>query len=321
VTGAGETGDFSFLHHIQKIVVWRKGGQRAPHKPLLLLFALGRLENGKDRLVDFGSVERPLQDLLQEFGVPSNSRPQYPFWRLRHDDGIWEVPGADEIPVNSQKDPRSINDLRKLQGGFPLEVYEELKENPLLVHAAAMQILNAHFPLSLHENILAAVGLCSLETDLIAVSESGMVEVVPNLMEYVYRRVRDRGFARMIRVAYQDCCAFCDWDGQIEETVFGLEAAHVRWHSHAGPDTVENGLALCALHHKAFDKGVLGLDTDRRIIVSPYAHGESSIFCELVHALDGRPVRLPQAGRSVASEFIDWHYREVFRSSPQPLAS
>jgi predicted restriction endonuclease len=38
----------------------------------------------------------------------------------------------------------------------------------------------------------------------------------------------------------------------------GIEAAHVRWHSQAGPDVVANGLALCALHHALFDLAIFG---------------------------------------------------------------
>jgi len=33
-----------------RLNVWRRGDQRAPHKPLLLLYALGRCLRGEDRL-------------------------------------------------------------------------------------------------------------------------------------------------------------------------------------------------------------------------------------------------------------------------------
>ena len=35
----------------------------------------------------------------------------------------------------------------------------------------------------------------------------------------------------------------------------GLEAAHIKWFQARGPDVVQNGLALCSLHHKIFDLG------------------------------------------------------------------
>lgn len=50
--------------------------------------------------------------------------------------------------------------------------------------------------------------------------------------------------------AYGYVCAMCGWDGRVGQQAVGLAAAHVRWHGHEGPDTVDNGLSLCDLHHK-----------------------------------------------------------------------
>ncbi|MCF8039766.1 MAG: hypothetical protein K9K79_10670 [Desulfohalobiaceae bacterium] len=38
---------------IDRLNVWKQGGQRAPHKPLLLLYALGRCLRGKGRLISY----------------------------------------------------------------------------------------------------------------------------------------------------------------------------------------------------------------------------------------------------------------------------
>jgi len=49
---------------------------------------------------------------------------------------------------------------------------------------------------------------------------------------------------------------------------FRCDAAHVRWFTFDGPDALDNGLAVCALHHKLFDLGVLGLDLELQVQVS-----------------------------------------------------
>jgi len=38
------------LTRIREVSVWKKGDQRAPHKPLLILYALGKLLEGQDEL-------------------------------------------------------------------------------------------------------------------------------------------------------------------------------------------------------------------------------------------------------------------------------
>ncbi len=47
-------------------------GKYAPHKPLLLLLALARLQQGHAGPFAFTEVEEPLRQLLTEFG-PSNA--------------------------------------------------------------------------------------------------------------------------------------------------------------------------------------------------------------------------------------------------------
>ncbi|GAA3773075.1 hypothetical protein GCM10022403_005280 [Streptomyces coacervatus] len=66
----------------------------------------------------------------------------------------------------------------------------------------------------------------------------------------------------------------------------GLEAAHVRWWACDGPDDVDNGLCLCSLHHKLFDKGVLGIGDGHRILVSQHFVGRSRVAREHVTAPD-----------------------------------
>ncbi len=48
-----------------------------------------------------------------------------------------------------------------------------------------------------------------------------------------------------------------------------VDAAHIIPHAHPrGSDTVSNGLALCALHHRSFDTGLLYVEDDYSIHVN-----------------------------------------------------
>ncbi|ELN88869.1 HNH nuclease [Salmonella enterica subsp. enterica serovar Enteritidis str. 22558] len=49
------TSDKTLKQAISNITIWRKGEQRAPHKPLLLLYVLSHYRQGHDRLFDYGS--------------------------------------------------------------------------------------------------------------------------------------------------------------------------------------------------------------------------------------------------------------------------
>jgi putative restriction endonuclease len=67
-----------------------RSGQRLPHKPLLVLLALGRWARGDRGPIPFADIEQPLTTLIQTYGPRGAGNPQEPFWRLRRD-RVWEL--------------------------------------------------------------------------------------------------------------------------------------------------------------------------------------------------------------------------------------
>jgi hypothetical protein len=65
-----------------------------PHKPLLVLYALGRWGRGDPGAIPFRNVDRDLTPMLKEFGPRRQSyHPEYPFWRSQND-GVSAVTAA-----------------------------------------------------------------------------------------------------------------------------------------------------------------------------------------------------------------------------------
>jgi putative restriction endonuclease len=78
------------------------------------------------------------------------------------------------------------------------------------------------------------------------------------------RAYRDAKFKPAVLLAYSYKCAVCDCDLKL------VDAAHIVPVSHPeSTDEVTNGLALCRLHHGAFDNALLGIQSDYRLIVNP----------------------------------------------------
>jgi putative restriction endonuclease len=92
------------LSRVQQLRRWTRGGERAPHKPLLLLLMLGRVQRGQLGPVAFTEIERPLADLLRDFGPARPSyHPEFPFHHLTSD-GLWvitDAAGADARPLGT----------------------------------------------------------------------------------------------------------------------------------------------------------------------------------------------------------------------------
>ena len=63
-----------WVERVTSLNQWRRGGERAPHKPLLLLYALGRLQRTGSSRMAFTEVEGDLRRLLEELGPGSALR-------------------------------------------------------------------------------------------------------------------------------------------------------------------------------------------------------------------------------------------------------
>ncbi len=93
----------------------------------------------------------------------------------------------------------------------------------------------------------------------------------------------------------------------------------LRWHQAGGPDDITNGLSLCTLHHKLFDRGALTVSLGYRIELSEHLHGGAG-FDSLLLAYHGKPMQSPQTKAYYpALEFLGWHHGEVFQGPSRPL--
>ncbi len=264
----------SILKQFRDLNVWRRGEERASHKPLLVLLALGRLRTDSPRLLPFDEIESPLARLLEEFGPPRKSvQPELPFYHLQSD-GVWVI--DEQAPLTRRQG--SKNPLRtelrkwKVGGGFTPEIYKELKDRPEAVRELARELLSAHFPESLHKCIARSVAL-DLEGSLRGAR-------------------RDSAFRSDVIAAWDHRCAFCGFSAQLDNADIALDAAHIPWCQFGGPDTLSNGLACCSIHHQAFDRGAISISYDRRILISSRLYGSAGsdlMFIRLSHA----PLREP----------------------------
>jgi putative restriction endonuclease len=282
----------------------QRNGHRSPHKPLLVLLALGRLAATGSSQLPWSVAEKDLADLIAEFGQPSSTaRAQsaaYPFTRLRSD-GVWTLDTDVEMDAVRPLTERQVTG----QLASPLET--AFRKDPALIRAVARELVMSNFPETVAPDVLQAVGFDppSVLTD---------VDSSPDPDRPQSRR-RDPAWRTAVLQAWDRQCAFCGYDGQLGGACIGVEAAHIRWFAFGGPDTLNNGLALCVLHHKLFDIGVLGLDTGLRILVS-IAFTARTETGRAVYGLHHR-VLSPRPGTPVpAAAHIDWHTREVFKSRP-----
>ena len=299
----------SILSRFQAIQIWQSGNSRAPHKPLLLLWAIGRCLHGLPRLATFETVSEELGYLLQQFGPPRRTmHTEDPFWRLQND-GIWEIDRPNMVGIVGNAGP-SVKDLRafKIRGGLKQDDHSAFLEDPVLAISVAEKIVAGHFPYTLqHEILQATLG----EYDQ---AYNDNLEIpINNEWVLTRQRRRDSRFRENVLSAYGARCAVCEFSARFNNKPIALEAAHIMWHEAKGPAKVENGLALCSLHHRLFDYGAFTLQPNLNLVVANTIRGKG--VDEALYRYHNQRLRAPPLNESLVPDekYLAWHRSEVFK--------
>lgn len=133
--------------------------------------------------------------------------------------------------------------------------------------------------------------------------------------------IRTRGFRQAVIEAYDCKCAVCGLKINSPDTFsWEVEAAHIVPNSLKGKDDLWNGVALCHLHHWAFDVGWFTLLDDYKIQLSSKAKNLPNNFgrmekYEIIGSISSqeRPIFLPERTEiHPHKNSLQWHRENIF---------
>lgn len=133
------------------------------------------------------------------------------------------------------------------------------------------------------------------------------------LEKYLPQKVRigQRYFRQIVLNAYGERCAL---------TGVGIRsllvASHIIPWSRGAEHRldVQNGIALNALHDKAFDRGLITFDTELRLVCAPSLrdHFAHATVAQHFKTYEGKPLAVPAEAAGPKPEYLAWHREEVF---------
>lgn len=143
-------------------------------------------------------------------------------------------------------------------------------------------------------------------TESVAKSPAGPTEVIRSAKA---RRVQGL-FRATVLASYDFACAMS-----------GINVPELLTAGHIVPWSLDqkrrmdprNGIALSALHDRAFDRGLISLDNNLRVVVSGRLRvgKPTAIHSVALLALEGKPIRLPSR-YAPDPEALEFHRRRVF---------
>lgn len=201
----------------------------------------------------------------------------------------------------SNFDPRgkfySVGDARLTGHGGPVAFVSHLRRDYAISVPVDYPTRVARGNLGFNETTAAYVILDSESKELETLSLTAEPRLTDHDAEPAYRLVkpRDAAFRLMVMMLYQDACAACGLKLHSPDLRPEVQAAHIYPKALHGSDDLRNGIALCRLHHWAFDVGWFTVADDARMLVRPDV--PSSAEFRPIKDLSSRQLREPSDRR------------------------
>jgi len=284
----------NFLEVVRNIKVNRVGQLVSLHKPLLLLLTIGKVYNGHKNLFLFDEIENELASLISKYGLKNTSRinPQYPFIYLASNSSIWICSKNKNELIHP--DAASYKELSGSLGLFTVDFYNYLLKPENLISTIQL-LLNQYWPEAYHAELLNDIGIFDFNP--------GEVQK--------QKQDRSRKFVEHVLDAYERKCAICHQSIRLGDALVGIDACHVKPIQHFGDDNVNNGIALCKIHHWALDRGAISISQAMSLLISKKLNGNK--LHEYFTSFENNDLFIPRdASFGLNKSNLEYHTKYIF---------
>lgn len=291
-----------WLARLAKLNIDRSRGP-APHKPLLLLAVLTRIDEGEP-LPGVLTLTPELAFRFQTlWAVVAHRRPQrpdvcMPFHHL-DSDGVW-------APLLADGTPSPHSRLTRMGAVYP-DFAAFAADSGNRTDAKRVLVRNYFTPAE-------QVALAELVVLPDADTEPGVAGIDPVLVEEVAKRGREARFRLRVVAAYNYTCALTGYRLTTVDGATIVDAAHIHRFADFGNNDPRNGLALSKNAHWMFDEGLWTITDDLVVEVARDEFDEDGPDGLRLAPYHGRPLAVRPADPSVRPDpvHLAWHRRYAY---------
>jgi len=305
-----------YVKKFAKLKVDRSRGV-APHKPILLLSVLERIEHQ-----DIVSEEIKITpELIGSFKknwallviTDHSLNFALPFYHLKND-GFWQLipnPGY-EVALSIQiKNLRNLNDA-VAYAQLKSELFDLLtiSENRNILRSV---LLDTYFPQSKEKYTQDGT------KEYLQAIEDKILHETPAQYQLEYDQldeedvfVRGNSFKQWVPKIYDYTCCISGLRITTDNNISMIDACHIVPFSESHNDTISNGISLCPNLHRAFDRGLIAFNDHYEVVVSSAFDEKPSPYS--IGQFKGKRILLPKDMQYLPDlKNFKWHWDNRFK--------
>lgn len=313
-----------YLKAFKKLRIDRSHGV-APHKPILLLSVLQTFQHS------FQNIQRIYitPELVALFKTnwsllvttKHDCRFALPFYHLTSDK-FWKL-----IPKSGFENilqlSASMRSFANLNAAIDCAIIDEdlceLMKNKKSNEILLQFLLDEYFPNSKSNFNNSSGGqqylFNEIENKILKEPSEDYRQEIKKLLEQKDEEeifLRGSLFKREIPKIYNNTCCISGMRIDATVNVSMIDACHIVPFSESYDDTVTNGIALCPNLHRAFDRGLIGIDKDYKVVVSKSFKEDTTKYS--IRAFDGKEIQLPKIKSyyPTLDNFL-WHENNIYK--------
>jgi putative restriction endonuclease len=292
-----------YIQSFRKLRVDRTHGV-APHKPILLLSVLQAYQNG---LINSGRIYIT-PELVAMFKTnwsllvttQHDCRISYPFYYLKSEK-FWKL-----APKSGFENINAMGSIMKSFSNLNAAVEYAILEDDLLLLMQDKRsniiltnfLLDEYFPITKHNFTKSIAGQQNLFTDIEdKILHDDPIKYKQEINQLMLQQneeeifIRGSIFKREIPKIYNYTCCISGMKIAAIISVSMVDACHIVPFSESYDDTITNGISLCPNLHRAFDRGLISIDDNYKVLVKSNWSEDQSNYS--IKQFEGKPILLP----------------------------
>jgi putative restriction endonuclease len=310
----------SLQKYLHKFTHLRQGVTKygpAPHKPVLLLAVMQGMDEGwicGNRIELTPELVGAFKSIWQHVVTTAHSPLiSQPFFYLRGEKFWHHIPNPGfEEWVKVTRNCQAIGVLQRTISHVELdpELFA-LMASSVEREVLRQALLKNYFPGAILSNGISY--LDEVSNQILAESSAEYQAKIKALQETLDKDsyeeevfVRGGVFKKQIPMIYDNTCCISGLKVETSISASLIDACHIAPFSQSHDDTVTNGLALCPTLHRAFDRGLIGINPDNYRVIVSSRMTEPVTSTYSIQQFSGQEINLPNS--------------EKYRPSKQNLA-